>query len=139
MNAKLGWLLAVICVALATQQYGVQGFAAAVTLVIFWLLLQFNRALRVMRRAGERPLGQVPSTVMMQTKLKAGMPMLNVVAVAKSLGSRVGAGDDVWQWHDTGGATLTLHFTGGLLQRWMLDRPPELATTQAPGVPGGAP
>ena len=139
MNAKLGWLLAVVGVALATQQYGLQGFAAAVSLVVFWLLLQLNRALRVMRRAGERPVGQVPSTVMLQAKLKAGMPMLNVVALAKSLGCRVGTGDDVWQWRDAGGATLTLHFAGGVLQRWMLDRPPEPAESVPTDVAESAP
>ncbi len=123
MSAKLGWLLAFVCVALATQQYGMQGFAASVTLVVFWLLLQVNRALRVMRRAGERPVGLVPSAVMLHAGLKSGMPMLNVVAQAKSLGVKVSPDDDTWCWHDEGGSTVTLHFADGLLQRWTLDRP----------------
>lgn len=123
MSAKLGWLLALVCVALATQQYGMQGLAASVTLVVFWLLLQLNRALRVMRRAGERPVGVVPSAVMLHAALKKGMPMLNVVAQAKSLGAKVGPDDDVWRWRDEGGSTVTLHFDNGRLQRWTLDRP----------------
>lgn len=136
MSATLGWLLAIACIALATVQYGLQGFAAAMTLVVFWLLLQFNRALRVMRRAGAQPIGWVPSTVMLHAALKVGMPMLEVVAKAKSLGVKVGASDDVWRWHDEGGSTLTLHFDKGRLQRWTLERPEGSA---APGALQGAP
>ena len=136
MSAKLGWFLAIVGVVLATYQYGLQGFVAAVTLVVFWLLLQFNRALRVMRRAGQQPVGLVPSTVMLHAALKVGMPMLDVVAKARSLGVKAGAGDDVWRWHDEGGSTLTLYFDDGRLQRWTLDRPAE---SPEPGALQAAP
>lgn len=136
MNAKLGWFLAVVCIILASVQYGLEGFVAALTLVVFWLLLQFNRVVRVMRRAGEQPVGLVPSAVMLHAALKAGMPMLDVVARARSLGVRADAGGDVWRWHDEGGSMLTLYFDDGRLQRWTLDRQ---AGAEAPGSLQAAP
>ena len=48
MNPIIGWGLAAIAVAIAWQKYGWQGVAFAVTLIVFWLLLQFSRAMRVM-------------------------------------------------------------------------------------------
>ncbi len=133
MSIKLGWLLAFVCVALATQQYGMQGFAASVTLVVFWLLLHLSRTLRVMRRAGERPVGMVPSAVMLHAGLKTGMPMLNVVAQARSLGTKVSADDSTWRWQDEGGSAVTLYFADGRLQRWTLDRPSD--ADEAAGLP----
>ena len=122
MNAKLGWTLAIAAMVLATMLYGLQGFLAALSLTVFWLLLQFSRAMRVMRRAAERPKGRVGSVVMLQSKLKKGTPMLNVVAHAGTLGDKVeGGGDDVWAWADDG-ARLTLYFDNGTLSRWQLDR-----------------
>jgi hypothetical protein len=42
----------------------------AVTVVVFWLLLQFSRALRVMRRPPARPVGTVPNAVMLHARLR---------------------------------------------------------------------
>jgi hypothetical protein len=48
-SALVGWALAVAAVAAGYVGYGWPGVVLAVTVVVFWLLLQFSRALRVMR------------------------------------------------------------------------------------------
>lgn len=125
MNPILGWALAALFVALAWQQYGWQGALFALSVVVFWLLLQFNRVMRTMRAAGQRPVGQVDSAVMLHAKLQPGMTMLQVVGLTKSLGRKLGDGEgqDDWAWSDEGGSTVRLHFTGGKLARFELDRP----------------
>ncbi len=123
MNPVLGWALAALFVALAWQQYGWQGALFAVTAVVFWLLLQFNRVMRAMRSAAQRPVGHVDSAVMLHAKLQPGMSMLQVVGLTRSLGRRLGEGEDDWAWSDDGGSTVRLHFTRGKLARFELDRP----------------
>ena len=59
MNPILGWALAALFVALAWQQYGWQGALFALSAVVFWLLLQFNRVMRTMRAAGQAPVAIV--------------------------------------------------------------------------------
>ena len=127
MNAILGWALAALFVALAWQQYGWQGALFALSAVVFWLLLQFNRVMRTMRAAGQAPVGRVDSAVMLNAKLKPGMSMLQVVGLTKSLGRKLGEGEDQnqddWAWSDEGGSTVRLHFSRGKLARFELDRP----------------
>ncbi|MGD9834874.1 MAG: hypothetical protein AB7U92_19140 [Piscinibacter sp.] len=123
MNPWIGWALAALFVALAWQQYGWQGVLFAFTVVVFWLLLQFSRTLRVMRGTAQRPVGHVDSAVMLHAKLKPGLTMLQVVALTRSLGRRLGEGDDDWAWTDDGGSTVRLHFVNGKLAGFELDRP----------------
>lgn len=123
MNPILGWALVAVFVALAWHQYGWQGVLFAITVVVFWLLLQFSRAMRAMKQAGQAPVGRVDSAVMLNAKLRPGMTMLQVIGLTKSLGRKLDAGDDDWAWSDEGGSTVRLHFTGGKLARHELDRP----------------
>lgn len=123
MNPILGWALAAVFVVLAWQQYGWQGVLFAVTVVVFWLLLQFGRTVRAMRQAGQAPVGHVDSAVMLNAKLRPGMTMLQVIGLTKSLGRKLEASDDDWAWSDEGGSTVRLHFTGGKLASHELDRP----------------
>ncbi len=123
MNPILGWALAALFVAFAWQQYGWQGALFAGSAVVFWLLLQFNRLMRAMRAAGQRPVGHVDSAVMLHAKLQTGMSMLQVVGLTKSLGRKLGEGEDDWVWNDEGGSSVRLHFRGGKLARFELDRP----------------
>lgn len=125
MNPIFGWALAALFVALAWQQYGWQGALFALSAVVFWLLLQFSRALRAMRQAGQAPVGHVDSAVMLNAKLRSGMTMLQVIALTRSLGRRLGDGQDQedWAWSDDGGSTVRLHFRGGKLARFELERP----------------
>jgi len=126
VNPLVGWLLAAILVGASWRAYGWPGVAMAAGVIVFWLLLQFNRALRVMKNAAAAPLGQVPSAVMFQAALRPRMTMLQIVTMTKSLGTKLDpGGDDDWAWSDSGGSTVRLHFERGRLARWQLERAPE--------------
>lgn len=142
MNATMGWLLAATALVAGWFSYGWAGVALAITVTVFWLLLQFSRAVRVMREAGKRPVGRVGSVVMLQSRLKPGMSLLDVIGKTHSLGEKQGEGDDVWRWQDDGDVSLTLHFTAGKLQRWEMARPdgePAAGTALQPAATPPAP
>jgi hypothetical protein len=123
VDPRIGWLLAALFALFAWQAYGIHGLAFAASAIVFWLLLTFNRALRVMRNAGRAPIGKVPSAVMFHAGLVRGMTMLQVLAKTKSLGRKVDGSDDDWRWSDDGGASVLLHFERGRLRAWRLERP----------------
>ena len=131
MNVAMGWGLVVLAVVVGWFSYGWQGLVLAFSVVVFWLLLQFSRALRVMRNAARVPVGSVPSAVMLQARLKPGFTMMQVVGITRSLGRKVdplpaGAdgADEAWRWCDEGGVGVLLLFGHGKLLRWTLERPP---------------
>jgi hypothetical protein len=127
MNPLIGWGLAALAVAIAWQKYGWQGVAFAVTLIVFWLLLQFSRALRVMKNAADSPVGQVDSAVMLNAKLKRGLTMIQLVTLTKSLGRKVADTPESWAWGDTSGATVTVVLSrSGKLDSWALTRSGEV-------------
>ena len=125
MNARLGWLLAALFTFAAWRAYDLAGLAFAASAIVFWLLLQFNRAVRVMKNAADSPVGHVASAVMFHAALARGMTMLQIVSKTKSLGRKVEGSDDDWRWSDDGGASVVLHFERGRLVRWQIERPPE--------------
>jgi hypothetical protein len=133
MNPILGWSLAAVLLVAAGLTYGWQGTLLALTVIVFWLVLQFNRTLRVMRNAGQAPVGHVPSAVMLNARLRHGMTMLQVVGLTRSLGRKLGAGDDDWVWQDEGGAAVKLHFRAGRLAGFTLERP--ASSEPAPPAP----
>ena len=122
MNPVLGWTLAAAAFVGGYFSYGWPGLAMAFSAVVFWLLLQFSRSVRVLRMAGNRPVGTVASAVMLHSKLAVGMPMLKVLPLTHSLGRRVSEAPEVWAWADASGAEVTLTFEGGKLARWELAR-----------------
>ncbi len=147
MNSKLGWLLVAVAFAAGGWSYGWQGLVMAFSVTVFWLLLQFGRALRVMKNATEKPVGHVASAVMFQAKLLRHMTMLQVVGLTQSLGQKMGkravsntsntsdainteatvndqsdSGNDVWRWTDPAGDSVVLTFTQGKLTMWSLQR-----------------
>lgn len=124
MNPIVGWSLAVIGVALAYVQYGWQGVVLAVTLVVFWLLLQFSRTMRVMRQASAAPVGHVASAVMLQAKLRTGMRLLEVLPITGSLGRKLADEPETFAWSDAGGDRVVLEFEKGRCVRWRLERAP---------------
>jgi hypothetical protein len=136
MNVVVGWLLAAFAVALGYVQWGWPGVALAVTLIVFWLLLQFSRALRVLRAAGRAPVGHVDSAVMLNATLQQGQRLPQILALTRSLGMRrgTGAGDpEVYEWRDAGGDAVRVELVGGRLARWQLLRAADAAMpTQAP-------
>ena len=125
MNPIVGWILAVLIVVTSWQAYGWSGVALAVTLIVFWLLLQFNRTVRVMKNAAGAPVGSVPSAVVLNAKLKQGMLLMQVIAMTRSLGRMVREAPDldVFAWADNGGSEVVVTFERGRAVRWTLTRP----------------
>lgn len=127
MNPVFGWALAAVAVAVGWTSYGWPGVALAVSVIVFWLLMQFSRSLRVLRNAGDRPVGHVDSAVMFNARLRTGMTMLQIVALTKSLGRRVSGEPERWAWADEGGSEVVLGFDKGRCTSWVLNRPAEVA------------
>jgi hypothetical protein len=123
VNPILGWALAAAFAVAAFEAYGALGLAFAASAIVFWLLLQFNRAVRVMKNAAASPVGEVDNAVMFHAKLERGQTMLQIVTRARSLGRKVEGSADDWTWHDAGGSSVCLHFERGRLKSWQLVRP----------------
>ncbi len=123
MNAKLGWALAVVAVALGYLQYGLPGAVMAISAVVFWLLMQFTRALRAMRTAGTAPVGSVASAVMLNAKLKPGQRLMDVIVLTRRLGEKLSDEPETYRWTDGSGVSVTVELAKGLCVRWTLARP----------------
>lgn len=123
MNAAIGWSLAVLGVAMGYVQGGWPGVLFAVTLVVFWLLLQFSRVMRVMRTAGAGPVGHVDSAVMLHSKLKSGMRLLEILPLTRSLGQKVADDPETFVWTDDSGAAVRIELLNGRCRAWRLERP----------------
>jgi len=123
MNPVVGWTLAVIGTAIGYARYGWQGVALCASAIVFWLLLQFNLALRTMRAAGESPVGTVASAVMLHAKLKKGMRLLQVIQLTRSLGEKLGDAPETFRWTDASGAAVRMTFERGRCTGWTLERP----------------
>lgn len=122
MNPILGWILAAVLAVASFQAYAWPGLAMAFSVIVFWLLLQFNRAVRVMKNAAAAPVASIPNAVMFHAWLRGGLTMLQIVSRTKSLGRKVDGSDDDWIWTDGGGSSVRLHFDRGRLVHWRLDR-----------------
>ena len=125
LTAALGWGLAVAAIAVGFATYGWPGVALAATVIVFWLLLQFSRALRVMRQAGQAPVGSVASAVMLQARLRPGLRLIEVLPLTRSLGVRVADAPETFRWTDASGAAVTVEFVNGRCTAWRLERPAE--------------
>ena len=116
----------VFLVAAAYRMYGWSGVALAVGGVVMWVLLHFTRLLQVLRRAAQRPMGSVDSAVMLNAKLRAGVPLLHVLALTRALGTLQSSQDtqpEVFRWTDNTGSHVTCEFHEGKLKKWVLERP----------------
>lgn len=123
MNATTEWLLAVAALILGYGVYGWQGAVLALTVIAFWLLLQFSRTLRVLRIAAQSPVGQVANAVMLHAQLRAGMRLPQVIALTRSLGRQVaGAPQETWAWRDGQGDEVQVRFADGRCVDWHLRR-----------------
>jgi len=123
MNAKLGWALAVLALALGYLQYGWPGAVLAISAVVFWLLMQFTRAMRMMRVAGSAPVGRVASAVMLNAKLKTGLRLMDVLMLTRSLGEKLRDEPETYRWTDGSEVSVTVELTKGRCARWTLARP----------------
>ena len=91
MNPIVGWGLAAAGIAAGYVGWGWPGALLGITVMVFWLLLQFSRSLRVLKLAGQAPVGHVDSAVMLQRKLKDGMSLMQVLVLTRSLGTKLPA------------------------------------------------
>ena len=141
LTAAAGWALAVCAVAVGYVGYGWQGVALAVTVIAFWLLLQFSRALRALRAAAGRPVGSVESAVMLHTKLHTGMRLAQVLKLTRSLGHPAADSPETFAWRDAGGDEVRVVLRQGRTESWALQRagaagaPPGPHGPQAPTAP----
>jgi len=122
VNAAFGWALAVAAVAAGYMAYGWRGVALAVSVIAFWLLLQFSRALRTLRLAASQPVGHVGNAVMLHAQLKSGMRLPEVLKITRSLGRRAAEMPETWAWADEGGDEVRVVLEGGRVTAWELKR-----------------
>ncbi|WP_271007452.1 hypothetical protein [Paucibacter sp. B51] len=130
MNTWIGSALALVALVGGGLVYGWQGVILALTVVVFWLLLQFSRLMRVMRAASEAPIGRVESAVMLNAKLRAGMKLVDVLPLTRSLGQKISEQPEVYGWTDAGGVRVELHMEGGTVRSWSLLRPEDAPKEQ---------
>lgn len=120
-----GWALPLAAVAAGWVGYGWKGLALASTVIAFWLLLQFSRALRVLRDAAGRPIGQVANAVMLNARIERGMRLPQLLKLTRSLGEKVTAEHESFVWRDASGDAVFVELQGGRVTAWQLSRAPD--------------
>jgi hypothetical protein len=123
MNQWIGGALALAALVLGGVLYGWKGVILALTGVVFWLLMQFTRLMRVMRMAGSSPVGHVDSAIMLNAKLKPGMKLVDVLPLTLSLGRKTADTPETYVWADQGGLSVEVVLEQGRVSRWTLQRP----------------
>ncbi len=127
MNATIGWALAALALVAGYVGYGWPGVLLALSVIVFWLLMQFSRALRTMRRAAGKPVGLVDSAVMLHARLHPGMRLPQILVLTGSLGRRLGGAQpsvdtESYAWRDAGGDEVVVELKAGVLCAWRLQR-----------------
>ncbi len=135
MKPIFGWVLAVLALAAGYAGWGWRGVGLGFTVVMFWLLLQWSRAMRVLRLAASRPKGHVDSAVVLQAKLVRGMTLMQVLPLTRSLGEVQATTDtsEAFLWRDASGAAVTVSLRDGRVSDWQLHRPAD-ATDPPPAA-----
>jgi hypothetical protein len=123
LNAWWEWGLAGAALVAGWVGYGWRGTLIAVSVIVFWLLLQFSRTLRVLRIAARAPVGHVASAVTLNSRLGLGMRLADIIKLTGSLGQKVGDEPETFTWHDTGGLVVEVAFQSGRCHSWRLIRP----------------
>jgi hypothetical protein len=123
MNPLVGWVLAAAALVAGYMGYGWRGLVLALTVIAFWLLLQFSRTLRTLRLAAQSPVGHVANAVMLHAQLKKGLRLPQVIALTRSLGRKVIEQPETFAWQDAGGDTMQVVFdASGRCTAWQLLR-----------------
>ena len=128
-------LAVLVAVVLAYRQWGWLGVALVSGGLVMWVLLHFTRMMQVLKRAANRPIGYVDSAVMLNAKLRAGVPLMHVIALTRSLGELLTPKDtqpERFRWTDGSQSHVTCEFVGGKLVGWTLYRPPVDEAPQSP-------
>jgi hypothetical protein len=116
----IGWFL-----------YGWQGAVVGVTIIAFWMVLQFNQATRVLRQAASQPKGQIDSIVRVQSRLAHGMTMAEVLRITGSLGVPTERRDE-WLWRDAAGHEIAVTLRRNVVVRWAVARADESRFVEYP-------
>lgn len=120
MNPWLGAGLALLALVLGGLLLGWQGVIFAMVGVVAWLVLQMRRLMQVMKLAGAAPPGSVASAAALASQLHTGMKLVDLVALAGSLG--VKQAPETFAWRDTGGDAVEVVLRKGRLAEWRLVR-----------------
>lgn len=133
-NVKtLVWFaLAVILLMVGYYNRGWGGFMLVLGAVVFVVLLQVTRIMRILKAASKTPKGQISSAVMLNARLKEGMTLLQVVQMTRSISVSQGdpnAAEVHHRWTDPGGAWVDAFFVAGKLKQWQLGRAENTETT----------
>lgn len=128
MNSQkiLAPILGIVLIGAAWTLYGWAGVALVAGGIVMWALLHFNRMMQALRRAADRPIGYVDSAVMLNAKLKAGVNLLHVLSMTRSLGVLLTVKDEqpeIYRWTDGSESHVTCEFMGGRLVKWQMERP----------------
>ena len=136
MSAALGWALALAALVVGYMGYGWRGVALALTVVVFWMLLQFSRALRAMREAAGRPVGRVDNAVMLHARLRTGMRLMHILKLTRSLGQpevqQNGPDCEVFAWTDNADDSVRVELVNGRVSTWALRRADVAPETPSP-------
>ncbi|BDI07414.1 hypothetical protein [Sphaerotilus microaerophilus] len=111
--------------------YGWQGVVVSVTIIAFWMVLQFNQATRVLRQAASQPKGQIDSIVRVQSRLAHGMTMAEVLRITGSLGVPTERRDE-WLWRDAAGHEIAVTLRRNVVVRWAVARADESRFVEYP-------
>lgn len=120
MNAWVGLALALGALVAGGALMGWQGIVFATTGIIFWLLLQMSRLMRLMKAAGSAPMGSVANAVMLNSRLHAGMKLAELIGLTGSLGIKTAP--DTFVWRDAAGDAVEVVLVKGRLVEWRLTR-----------------
>ncbi len=134
MSPLIGWSLTLLALVAGWVGYGWRGLVLALTVIVFWLLLQFSRSVRTLQRASSRPVGSVASAVMLHARLHPGMRLPQVLGLTSSLGRKTADEPETWAWADEAGNEVQVQLQGGVVSSWTLTRANE-DTAAAPPAP----
>jgi hypothetical protein len=125
MNARwVAWALMFSALLAGWSAWGWQGLVVAGSLVAFWMALDVSRAFRLMRKAGQAPLGAVGNAVMLHSQVRPGMTLIELVRHTRSLGrpvERAGA-EEAFEWHDGAGDRVVIELRHGRSTTCSLER-----------------
>ena len=116
-----GWALAAAAVAAGAALYSWRGAVLGLTVAVFALLVQFSRALRLMRHAARAPVGAVASAAALSRALRPGMRLVQVIRLTGSLGEALSDQPEVWRWRDPAGTAVSVTFAGGRAATWQTE------------------
>ena len=129
---------AAIVIVLVYQSYGWGGAALAGTAFATYLVVQFNRMLKILKFAAERPKGFVASAVMFNARLKKGYNLLRVMQMTQSIGEPLtpeGQEPELFRWSDASDSRVTCEFVNGRLAKWTLERAAQAPDDAPPAAP----